>query len=91
MSNTIPESVIWYVYILECNDSKKSLYTGITNNLDKRITAHNAGKGAKYTKGRTPVKLVRSFICTSKSEALKLEYQIKKLSRDEKLNYLRET
>lgn len=80
----------WFVYILECSDEKKSLYTGITNNLEKRITTHNAGKGAKYTKGRLPVKLLKSFEVPDKSTALKLEYQIKQLSRDEKLSYEQE-
>lgn len=73
----------WYVYILECND--KTLYTGSTNNLEKRIAAHNANKGAKYTKGRTPVTLIKSFEFPTKSEALKREYQIKQLSREDKL------
>jgi putative endonuclease len=80
----------WFVYILECSDEKKSLYTGITNNLEKRIATHNAGKGAKYTQGRLPVKLLKSFEVPDKSTALKLEYQIKQLSRDEKLSYEQE-
>lgn|SRR5574337_466038 len=75
----------WSVYILECAD--KTLYTGITNNLEKRIKQHNEGKGAKYTRGRGPVALVKSFTRNSKGEALKLEYQIKRLSKEEKLNY----
>jgi predicted GIY-YIG superfamily endonuclease len=75
----------WYVYILECSDS--TLYTGITNNLDKRIKQHNEGKGAKYTRGRGPLTLVKFFTRNSKGEALKLEYKIKQLSKDEKLNY----
>lgn len=79
-------SDIWYVYILECSD--KTLYTGITNNLEKRISKHNEGKGAKYTRGRGPVTLVRSFTCSSKGEALKLEYKIKQLSKEEKLDYV---
>ncbi len=77
----------WHVYLLKCADD--TLYTGITNNLQKRIKKHNDGKGAKYTRGRGPVALVNSFICHSKGEALKLEHKIKKLSRDEKLNYFR--
>lgn len=80
----------WYVYILECSDEKKSLYTGITNDLEKRIKAHNAGLGAKYTRGRLPVKLLKSFEVESKSAALKLEHKIKKLSRAEKLTYVEE-
>jgi len=77
---------LWYVYILECSD--KTLYTGITNDLDRRISQHNEGKGAKYTRGRGPVALVRSFVCSSKSAALKLEYKIKQFSREEKLSYV---
>lgn len=73
----------WFVYLLECAD--KTIYCGITNNLDKRIATHNAGKGAKYTKNRLPVKLIKSFEVADKSEALKLEYKIKQLSREEKL------
>ncbi len=74
---------MWFVYILLCADD--TLYTGITNNLERRIEQHNEGKGAKYTRGRGPVTLVRSFECASKSEALKLEYKIKQLPREEKL------
>lgn len=74
---------IWFVYMLLCRDG--SLYTGITNNLQKRILAHNSGKeGARYTKSRRPVKLVYSEQVESRSEASKLEYQIKKLSRAKK-------
>ena len=73
----------WFVYILKCSDN--TLYTGITNNLEKRIATHNSGKGAKYTKGRLPVILLKKFETQSKSEALKLEIKIKKLSRDQKL------
>lgn len=64
-----------YVYLLRCADN--SLYCGWTNNLGKRITAHNAGKGAKYTRSRLPVKLVWCQVFTSKSAALKMEHQIK--------------
>ena len=79
---------MWYVYIVECSD--KTLYTGITIDIERRIKQHNEGKGAKYTRGRGPVTLVKSFECESKSEALKLEYRIKQLSREEKLNYVQE-
>jgi predicted GIY-YIG superfamily endonuclease len=78
----------WFIYILRCADD--TLYTGITNSLDKRIKQHNEGKGAKYTRGRGPVALVKFFEALSKGEALKLEYRIKQLSRDEKLNYVQE-
>jgi putative endonuclease len=68
---------------LECSD--ETLYCGITNDIDKRIKTHNSGKGAKYTSGRGPVKLVYSERCGNKSMALKKEIKIKKLSRKEKL------
>ncbi len=71
-----------YTYIVECSDS--SLYTGYTNNLLKRIETHNSGKGAKYTRGRRPVKLVYFEKFKDKSLALKREYAIKQLSRQEK-------
>jgi predicted GIY-YIG superfamily endonuclease len=75
----------WYIYIIKCADD--TLYTGITNNLERRIRQHNDNKGAKYTKGRGPVVLVKSFTRLTKSDALKLEYKIKKLSREDKLNF----
>ena len=71
-----------YTYILECSDG--TYYTGWTNHLEKRINDHNENKGAKYTRGRTPVKLVYYEIFETKSEALKREAAIKKLSREEK-------
>lgn len=73
----------WMVYILECAD--KTLYTGITNDLTRRIAQHNAGQGAKYTRGRAPLKLVYSEACEGKSKALKREIQIKALSRAKKI------
>jgi putative endonuclease len=75
----------WVVYILKCSDN--TLYTGITNNLVRRIEQHNKKVGAKYTSGRTPVSLLKSFEVENKSEALKLEYKIKQLSPKEKLNF----
>jgi len=83
---SLPEK--WFVYIVECSD--QTLYTGITLDIERRIKQHDEGKGARYTKGRGPVTLKRSFECQSKSEALKLEYHIKQLSRHEKLNYVQE-
>ena len=71
-----------YVYILECADG--TYYTGWTNDLDKRIANHNAKKGAKYTKGRTPVRLLYYEEYVDKGEALRREIAIKKLSREEK-------
>lgn len=75
-----------FTYILECRDS--TLYTGWTNDLDKRLTAHNSGKGAKYTKSRTPVKLVYYESFATKEEAMKREAAIKKLSRREKISLI---
>ena len=77
----------WLVYMLECGDG--SLYTGITNNVEARIESHRAGKGAKYTRGRLPLRLVCIILCRNKGAALKKEYAIKKLSRDEKLALIR--
>lgn len=71
-----------YTYILKCKDD--SLYTGWTNDLKKRITSHNAGKGAKYTKARRPVELVYYEEFQTREEAMKREYAIKQLSRKEK-------
>jgi putative endonuclease len=73
----------WYVYIVECSDG--TLYTGISNNIDKRIREHNSGIGARYTKGRRPVKLLAKWDCADKSHASKMEYRIKGLSREAKL------
>ena len=70
-----------YTYILKCKDD--SLYTGWTNDLKKRITSHNAGKGAKYTKARRPVELVYYEEFQTREEAMKREYAIKQLSRKE--------
>ena len=71
-----------YTYIVECGDG--SLYTGWTNNLEKRIQAHNAGKGAKYTKARRPVELAYYEEFETKEQAMKREYAIKQLGRKEK-------
>ncbi len=73
----------WVVYILKCSDG--TLYTGITNDLEKRIAAHNAGSGAKYTRGRVPVELIYQEDLASRSDALKREAVIKKMSRVKKL------
>lgn len=72
-----------YVYILRCADN--SLYTGWTNNLDKRLKMHSEGKGAKYTRARLPIELVYFEEFEDKIEAMKREYEIKQLKRQEKL------
>ncbi len=76
-----------YVYILLCSDH--TLYTGWTNDLESRISSHNAGTGAKYTRTRLPVKLVYCEKLNTKSEALKREIEIKKLSRKKKLELIK--
>ena len=76
----------WQVYIVECSDG--SLYTGITNNLDKRITAHNDGRGAKYTKSRRPVKLRYSEPAADRKNASQREYAIKSLRKAEKIQLI---
>ncbi len=73
----------WVVYILRCRDN--TLYTGITEDLERRVQQHNCGQGAKYTRGRGPVALVYQELCGTKGEALKREYAIKQLSRPKKL------
>ena len=73
----------WHVYIIRCKDSV--LYTGITNNLERRVKAHNSGNGCRFTKYRHPVKLVFSEIWPDKPMALKREAGIKSFSRKKKL------
>jgi putative endonuclease len=77
---------MWYVYILECSDL--TLYTGITNNIEKRIDTHNKKKGAKYTKTRTPVKLMYQQSFETKSLAAKEEWRIKQLTRNQKISLI---
>ncbi len=76
----------WIVYILECAD--RSLYTGITNNLEKRIAAHQVGEGAKYTRARRPLKLVYQEPHKNRSTATKRELEIKSLNRAAKINLI---
>ncbi len=76
-------AVHWIVYILECAD--KSLYTGITNSLERRMAEHAAGKGARYTKGRGPFRLVYRETCAGRAEASRRETAIKSLARAKKL------
>lgn len=73
----------YYLYILECFD--QTLYTGITTDLTRRITEHNNNLGAKYTRGRGPVKLIYSQEFENRSEATKEETRIKKLTRLQKM------
>lgn len=77
-----------YAYIVECSDG--TLYTGYTNNLEKRLRAHNSGRGAKYTRSRLPVRLVYFEEFDSKKRAQSREWHIKQLSREEKLKLIKE-
>ena len=72
----------WYVYMLRCGDG--TLYTGVTDSVERRLAAHRSGKGAKYTRGRGPLELAYTEEASDKSAALRREHQIKRLSREEK-------
>ncbi|MCG8431233.1 MAG: GIY-YIG nuclease family protein [Candidatus Omnitrophica bacterium] len=78
----------WHVYIIRCRDN--TLYTGVTNNLPRRINDHNRGNGCRYTKYRCPVKLIHSEEHPTKSEAQRREAYIKGLTREKKLQLCRE-
>lgn len=77
----------WKLYILRCRDG--SLYTGITTDAEKRLAAHNSGKGAKYTRSRKPVELVYQEECLDHSHALRRELEIKALTKEEKEGIIR--
>lgn len=72
----------WFLYILRCGDG--SLYTGITTDVDARLEVHRSGKGAKYTRGRGPLEVIYREECGSHSDALKREFAVKALAREEK-------
>jgi putative endonuclease len=76
----------WYVYLIQ-SSKDETIYTGITKDVDARLKTHNEGRGARYTRGRGPFFILKSFQVETKSDALKLEYKIKQLPREEKLNY----
>ena len=73
----------WYVYMLRCSDG--SLYTGCTDDLERRLSAHQSGKGAKYTRSHLPVELVYQEEAADRSAALRREATIKRLTRQQKL------
>ncbi len=75
-----------YAYILRCCDG--TLYSGWTNDLEKRLKSHNAGRGGKYTRSRLPVELVYFEEFETKSDAMRREYQLKQLSREQKLKLI---
>lgn len=78
----------YWVYILKCSDKRKSLYTGFTNNIVQRIDTHEKGKGAKFTQGKQPLRLVYYERFDDKSLALKREYKIKQMTRTEKIKLI---
>ena len=75
-----------YVYILKCSDD--TLYTGWTTDVGRRVSAHNGGRGAKYTKSRLPVKLVYCEEMANRGEALRREAEIKRMTREQKLRLI---
>lgn len=78
---------MWFVYIIKCAD--ETLYTGITTDIQRRLSEHNSSeKWAKYTKMRRPVEMVFSQVCDDKSQASKLEYKIKKYTKQQKLTII---
>ena len=78
----------WYVYILRCGDG--SLYTGIATDVERRLAEHQTNKGAKYLRGRGPLKLVFEKQVGSRSQALKIEHKVKGLTRKEKEDLIKE-
>ena len=79
----------YHLYIVRCRDG--TLYTGTAADLDKRIATHNAGRGARYTRPRLPVTLVYHEVCADKSEALRREIAVKRLTRAQKLELIRQS
>ncbi len=78
--------ISWFVYVLECRD--KTLYTGVTNDIERRIGEHQQGVGSKYTRGRTPVILLACKELSNRSEAQALEHRIKKMDRQGKMQMI---
>lgn len=86
MKNNEDNCEVNYTYIIRCSDG--SLYTGWTNNLEKRLESHNSGNGAKYTRNRRPVELVYAERFETKNEAMSREWHIKRMSREDKLKLI---
>ena len=76
----------WVVYLIKCSDN--TYYCGSTNNINRRIKEHNDGVGSKYTRSRTPVELIALCEGMNKSEAYKLEYQVKRKPKKDKIKFL---
>lgn len=81
------KSESWFLYILECNDG--TLYTGITNDITRRLQQHNDGKGARYTRTRCPVKLLYYEPCRNRAAAMVRECAVKSLPRERKMKIVR--
>ncbi len=84
----LPQSNAHYVYVVRCANG--SLYTGYTKDIEARIAAHNEGKGGRYTRAHRPVELIASWNFTTKREALQVEYRIKQLPRQKKLELVQQ-
>jgi putative endonuclease len=78
----------WIVYLLCCSDGK--IYTGVTNDLEKRLEAHNKGTASRFTRARLPVTLLATSRLIEKEDAFRLEYRIKRLSREKKLKAIKD-
>ncbi|MBT2971188.1 MAG: hypothetical protein B6D72_03755 [gamma proteobacterium symbiont of Ctena orbiculata] len=76
----------WHVYMVRCAD--RTIYTGIAKDVVRRVAEHNSGSGAKYTRGRAPVELVFAEAVNSHGEALRREYEIKQMNREQKLRII---
>ena len=79
---------LWYVYVLQCSDN--SLYCGITTDVERRVSEHQSGIGAKYTRAKLPVKLLVFWTEENRSDATKAEIAFKKLKRQKKLQFIQE-
>ncbi len=79
------ETKQWYVYLLECQDD--SIYTGITNDVEKRMEVHKSGKGSKYVRQKRFKRLLHTIKAVDKIDAAKMEYQIKQLQRNDKITF----
>lgn len=77
---------IWYVYVLKCRNN--FLYTGLTNNIEKRLKEHERGTGSKFVRSHKPFELIKTIPCENASEARSLEYKLKKLKRSAKIEFL---
>ncbi len=84
----LPQSNVHYVYVVRCANG--SLYTGYTKDIGARMAAHNEGKGGRYTRAHRPVELIASWNFATKREALQVEYRIKQLSRQKKLELVQQ-